>query len=142
MHQLLKDISASLSQRYIAKHFEFGGHKYTIQTLTEDDENWVDSYVRSDNPLQMISSRRAPRLAASIKAIDGIPIEHLVDMSGLDDERRKALEKEPVMRRYWVYGEFLKFIATNYDRDMVIKLTDEINKLDKRMEEAVKELPK
>jgi hypothetical protein len=138
--QLLKQ---ELSRGFIEKDFEIAGHTFKLSTLSEDDETWADTYLRISTPAAMISSRKAPRLASAIRAIDGEPREVLFQFpDDMSPEMKKALSENAVQLRYWYNDQMLYFLLEDSNRPFINLLWEKYESLEKDREEAFKELPK
>jgi hypothetical protein len=140
--KILDDLKQELSKGFIQKEFTIGTHKFLMRTLTEDDEVWADSFVRTTSSVSIISSRRSPRLAASIKAIDGVSVNELfLYPDDMPAETRKNLDDNPVQKRYWLYSQVLYFLSDDTNRDFINSLWTSFESLDEDRVKASKELP-
>jgi len=141
-HKLLQDIDTQIGGMEIDDTFEVAGNKYRMSTLTSDEEVWADSYCNMSSEISAFSSLRVPRLAASIKAIDGTPVEELFEFS---DEMEKAdieyHSASQYRKRYWVMNQLMLWLG-----DRSSKLTKELwanyTKLVERRDESWDKLKK
>ncbi len=140
---VLENLRKDLAKGHLEETVEVGGHKYRLATLTEDEENWADTYTRTNSAASMFSSRRAPRLAGSIKEIDGLLTSDLfLYPDDMPEVLKKRLEENPIEKRYWVRGQLLMFLLEDGNRNYITKLYETLTKLDEARDEAVKEIPK
>jgi hypothetical protein len=141
-HSVLEVLRQELSLGFLERTFELKGHKFVLRSPTEDDEVWADAFVRSNTPMAMLTSRKAPRLATSIKSIDGVGT---VDLFPLPDDMQKEvkaeLQKSPVQYRYWLYDQMLMFLSEESSRPFINDLFDAYEKMENDRNEALKKLP-
>lgn len=137
--ELLKE---ELKKGFIEEEFEVGGHKWRLRTLTEDDECWADTYLRTMSTAAILSSRKAPRLAVSIVSLDG---ELTKDMFGIPDdmpaEAKKDLQDNPVRFKYWLYDQMLYFLLEEGNRSFVNGLWEKYEALTTKREESAPAVP-
>jgi len=121
-HKVLDDIATQLHGTEISEVVEVTGHKYTLKTLTSDEEIWADSYMNMSSPAAAVSSMRAPRLAASIQNIDGINVEEMFEFSKDADKADVEYHTQSQYRmRYWAMNQLMIWLS---DRPKV--LVDEL----------------
>lgn len=142
-HSILESLKSDLSRGFLDKEVTVRGYKFKIHTLNEDEESWADAYVRVSTPLTMLNSRKAPRLAASIKAVNDIPVDQLfIYPDTMTDEQRKNLNDNPIQRRYWCREQMMLFLAEDAIRPFIDELYGEYSKLEEERDKAIAELPK
>lgn len=140
---VLDNLKKDIFKGYIDKIVEINGHKFKLHTLNEDDEVWADAYVRTSTALSMVTSRKAPRLAASIMEIDGVSANNLFEYpDDMPIEAKKSLDENPIQKRYWIYDQMLYFLLEESNRPFINELWSKFEELEKAREEALKELPK
>lgn len=141
-NKLLEIIKSELKKGFIDTEVTVGGHKYRLRTLSEDDEVWADSFVRASTPLAMVTSRKAPRLAASISHIDDTPVAQLFEYpDDMSSEMKKGLDENPIQKRYWIYTEMLYFLSEDANRVFINDLWTAFESLEKQRDEATKQIP-
>lgn len=139
---ILAKLKEDLTKGYRETTVNVYGRDFTLKTLNEDEEIWADQYTRPVNTMSMISSRKAPRLAAAIKAIDGNDVGTLFEYpDSLPEQRRKDLDENIVMRRYWVREQMLLFLSEDSSRKFINRLYEEFEKIEVASVEAIKEIP-
>lgn len=138
--QLLKQ---ELSRGFIEKEFEINGHKFVLSTLNEDDENWADTYTRISTPAAILSSRKAPRIAAALKTMDGETKAELFQFpDDMSETTKKAMLDNPIQLRYWLNDQALYFLMEDGTRPFINQLWEKYEELEKQREEAFEDLPK
>lgn len=135
-------LKQDLTKGFIESEVSVFGHKFVLRTLTEDDEVWADSYVRISSPVAILSSQKAPQLAAAIKSMDGIPTESLFEYpDDMEKARKEELDSNPVLKRYWIYTQMLYFLSEDGNRPFISKLHAEYDKLTSQRNEALNKIP-
>lgn len=141
-NSVLESLKKDLAKGFIEKEVTFHGFKFKLHTLNEDEETWADSYVRSTTPVAMLNSRKAPRLAASIRAINDVPAE---DLFGYPDdmpkELKKALDENSVQKKFWVREQMLYFLAEDSSRPFINELYEAQSALEDERDKAIQEIP-
>lgn len=111
-HKVLEDIAEQVGGTEISDTFEVANHKYHMSTLTADEEVWSDTYTNVSSPMSAISSIKIPKLAASIKAIDGVKIDDLFEFANETNEADVRYHTESQYRkRYWEMGQMLLWLG-------------------------------
>jgi hypothetical protein len=142
-HSVLQDLFTDLSKGNITDTFEVFGRKFTMHTLNEDEETWADTFIRTNTTAALISSRRAPRLAASISAIDNIPVSELFQYpDDMPMDLRKEIESNPIQKAFWIREQLLKYLNEVGNRSFIIDLYSKYEELIDRREAGLKEIPK
>lgn len=142
-NSVLENLRKDLAKGHLEEVVDLGGHKYKLTTLTEDEETWADTYMRTNSAASMFSSRRAPRLAAAIKELDGTVIGDLFTFpDDMPEPVKKRLVDNPIEKRYWIREQMLMFLLEDGNRTFVTGLYESLTKLDERRDEAIKEIPK
>ncbi len=140
---VLENLRRDLSKGFLDETVEISGHKYKLTTLTEDEETWADTYTRTNSPASMFSSRRAPRLAASIKELDGVLVQDLFLLpDDMPESVKKRYNENPIDKRYWVRDQMLMFLLEDGNRKYITDLYEVLNRLDEKRDAATKEIPK
>lgn len=142
-HSVLETLKRELAKGFIEKSVEVSGHKFILHTLNEDAETWADSYIRTNSPASIMSSRKAPRLAVAIWSIDGVPVSEMFSYpDGMPSEVKKALDENPVQKKFWIRDQMLYFLAEDGIRSFIDTLFSHLQDLETQRDEAVKEVPK
>jgi hypothetical protein len=141
-HRILETIRKELAVGFLEKTVDIGEHKFHLRTLNEDDEVWADQFIRAITASSLISSRRAPRLAAAIKSIDGIPLEELFQYPDEMDKLVKVeMDNNKVAKKYWLYGQMLQFLTEDSIRVFIAQLFEAFEKLEEERGEALNNVP-
>ena len=136
-NKALKDFLDEVKVGFIEETFVVRGHKWLMRTPTPDEEAWADKYVQADSAMSFVSSQRISRLAISIKAIDGTPLEAMYDFpEDMDEDMRKAM-KEPERKRYWAYSQLMASLAADVPPPVLRELWDKYDSLVKRQDVAL-----
>lgn len=140
--KILETLKAELKRGFIEKEVTVSGHKFKLKTLSEDDEVWADSFMRTLSTASILSSRKAPRLAASIQSIDDTAaaalFEYPDDMSA---DSKKGMEDNPIQKRYWTYTQMLYFLSEESNRLFINELWAAYEALETEQLEATKQIP-
>jgi len=111
-HKLLRDIDTQINGMEVSDTFEVANHKYLMNTLSSDEEVWADSYCNLSSEVSAFSSLKVPRLSASIKAIDGVPVEELFEFpDGMGEADRKYHGSSQYRKRYWVMNQVMLWLG-------------------------------
>ncbi len=141
-HSVLETLRKDLAKGFISKEVLLGDYTFVLHTLNEDDEIYCDQYVRTISPLSLATSRKTPRLAASIRSINNIATG---DLFGYPDdmplEVRNEIDKDPIRKKYWTYDQMQVFLAEDCVRPFINRLYEEYEELEKKRDEAIGELP-
>ncbi len=140
---VLENLRKDLAQGYLDETVTIRGHLYKLTTLTEEEESWADTYIRTNSPASMYSSRRAPRLAAAIKELDGV-VNHELFLfpDDMPEAVKKRLNENPIEKRYWIRDQLLMFLLEDGNRPFINDLYEVLSRLDNKRDEAIKEIPK
>lgn len=142
-HNVLDNLKKELLRGFVSKTFDVDGHKYELSTLNEDEETWADSLVRPVNMMSTVTSRKAPRLAAALRSIDGVTVEQLFQYpDDMPRDIKNALDDNPIQRKFWVRDQVLYFLAEDAPRQYVTTLFEKLNELEKERDEVLKNVPK
>jgi hypothetical protein len=140
-HALLKTLSSELSKGFIEDVVKVDGHSFKLTTLNEDEESWADGFIQAPNPASIYSSRKAPRLAAAIKSIDGLTIAELFTYpDDMEKAYRSRLDENPIAKQIWLRSQLLEFLSAEGNRPWINKLYTALSALDDKREEATKEI--
>jgi hypothetical protein len=141
-HAVLETLKKDLAKGFLEDEVTVRGFKFKLHTLNEDEETWADSYIRSTTPVALLNSRKAPRLAASISAINGVPVTELFTYpDDMPKEVRQGLDDNPIQRRFWIREQMLYFLAEDAMRPFINELYEHLSKLEAKRDEAIKEVP-
>lgn len=83
LSDLLQDFKNDLLKGRIEDEIEILGRKFRMHTLNDGEIVWRDQFITTASPLTLLSSQKAPTLAAAISHIDGLPI---MDQFNLPDD--------------------------------------------------------
>lgn len=101
-HPLLRDLEAQMSGAQIRDVTEVCGRKYELETLWPWEESWADGYVTGLNFYQTGRNRRLPYIAASLRSIDGVPVEELFKLpASTPAEMKEQYAKNPELLVAW-----------------------------------------
>lgn len=141
-HAALESLKKDLSQGYLEKEVTVSGHKFKLHTLNEDEETWADGYIKTLTPTAFLSSRKAPRLAAALMEVNGVPKG---DLFGYPDdmpkEAKQALDENPERKKQWVREQMLLFLAEDGNRLFIERLYSALEELDQERAKAIEALP-
>jgi hypothetical protein len=139
-HKLLADFTDEVKVGFIEDTYEVRGHKWLIRTPTEDETCWADRYIQSSSPIAFVSSRRAPKLAVGIKALDGVPTSELFQYpTDMEDSVRTALDQDKAQKQYWLYSQMLTYLVESVPTPVVEELYAKYEELVKRQYKALEE---
>jgi hypothetical protein len=142
LHAKLETLRVELAKGFLEKTVTIRGHKFVLHTLNEDEETWADTFIRMATPAALISSRKAPRLAASIKSFDDIPVESLFEFpESMPVETKKSLNDNEISKKFWYRDQMLYFLSEDANRPFIEELYSELSKLEKERDDALKALP-
>ena len=82
-HPLREQIAAQIQGAQIEDTFSIAGRRYTLRTLWPFEETWADGLITGANFYQTGRNRRAPYVAASLQAIDGVSVRELYQLEKL-----------------------------------------------------------
>lgn len=136
-HAALQKFTQEVRKGFMSKTVEIQGTKFLLQTPTEDDVIWSDSFIRPATPLSFASSRRAPRLAVALKEINGVKLE---DLFSLDDSAKpEEIErlKDPIARRYWLQTQLMLYLVDEVPPPLIEKLYSEYESLIKDRDQVL-----
>jgi len=141
-HSVLETLKKELSRGFLEREYTVSGHKFKLHTLNEEEESWADGFTRSTTVMASITSRKAPRLAVAISAIDDIPVDKLFDYpDDMPKEVQVELNTNNIARKYWIRDQVLYFFAEDSNRAFIVDLFDKLAELEKERDEALKVLP-
>ena len=141
-HPALEALRKDLAKGLLEEEVSVNGHKFKITTLNEDEETWADAYMRTGSPAAMLSSRRAPRLAAAIKAINGISVEELFNFpDDMPKVLKDRLNDNAIEKKFWIRDQVLMFLAEDGNRPFISELYSGLTRLDEKRDEAIKAIP-
>jgi hypothetical protein len=137
VHAALSKFKEEVKKGFLEKVVEIAGTKFTLQTPTEDEEVWSDTYTRPTSAISYMSSRRAPRLSVAIKKVNDIPISDIFTPSDSTSDEEKEKLKEPETKRYWLYLQMMAFLAEEIPPPVVEKLYEAYEELLKERTSAL-----
>lgn len=141
-HSVLENLRKDLARGSLSSEVTIKGFKFKVATLNEDEETWADSYMRTNSPASMYTSRRAPRLAAAIRALNDVPVDELFTFpDDMPKGTKDRLLENPIDKRFWIRDQVLMFLLEEGNRGFITELYAELSKLDEQRDEAVKEIP-
>lgn len=142
-HSVLDNLKKDLSVGRLEVEVTVSAHKFKIGTINEDLESWADRYISAVNMAAMLTSRRAPRVAAAIISIDDVPVSQLFQFQDdMPKEERKRLEDNPHLLEYWRRDQLMLFLAQEGNRQFIVELYEALIKLEDQRDEARKAIPK
>ena len=138
--QMLDDLAREIDGEALEETFTFGGFVFRIRLLTEDEQNWRNSYINTGNQLSTISSWRLPTLAIGIREINNIPIfEFFREEWEREDETRDVVkliaQKGKFSQKYFAAECLMEFLAERFPEKLQ-ELYNPWQELEKRREEA------
>lgn len=140
---VLENLKKELAKGFLEKEVMVRGHKWLLHTLNEEEETWSDTFVNTASPAALLGSRKSPRLAASIKAMDGVPVDSLfLYPDDMPKEVQKALNEDEVRKRFWIRDQLLLFLNEDSHRVFIEELYSKFMELENDRNEAIKEVPK
>jgi len=110
-HSLLNDVKIQLSSFELTDTVLVNDHTYTLSTLTADEDTWANGFANDKNLLTYRVSTRAPKLAAAIKSIDGVPVEQLITVDDNADKDVKDFLVSQDRKRQFQMNEMLVWLA-------------------------------
>lgn len=141
-NKILEDLKADLLKGRREREVSVLGRKFKLHTLNEDEESWADTYIRPTSTMALLSTKKAPTLAASILEIDGQPIGSLFDYpEDMPKEVKSALDASQLQRTYWVREQMLMFLAEDSNRKFINTLYDAYEEMLRERDEAMEKLP-
>ncbi len=111
-HKIISDITQQLKGIELGESIEIGGHEYYLTTISSDEKGWTDQFISTASDVAFISSQRSPKLAASIKRIDGIHVDDLFKFpDDMNKEARTYHSDTSYRKRYWVMAQVLLWLG-------------------------------
>lgn len=132
-HKILQDLSAELTVGFLEDTFEFSGKQWTMRTLNDAEEVWSDKFIAGGSLVATMSSRRAIKIAVSIRNVDGIPIEQLFffEKTEAGKSEQDFVEANPMRLRFWYAEKMYEFLSeqpTQFIADLYIKYVELSNR--------------
>lgn len=141
-HSVLESLRKDLALGALTTELTIKGYKFKLTTLNEDEETWADTFMRTSSPAAMYTSRRAPRLAASVKTINDMPVDELFTFpDDMPKQVKDRLLENGIEKRFWVRDQVLMFLLEESNRGFITELYEALSKLDDQREQGAKELP-
>lgn len=142
MHSVLETLKRDLSKGYLEKEITVRGCKFKLHTLNEDEETWADGYTRTSTALAMITSSKAPKLAASIAAVNDVPVAELFSYpDDMPKEVKRGFDDNPIQKKYWVREQMLYFLCEDANRLFINELYKAMSELEEEREKAAEQVP-
>lgn len=137
-HKVLDDFFAEVKKGSLSVVVEVQGAKFKLETPTEDDEVWADSFIRPSTTLSFFSSRRAPRLACAIREVNGVALSDLFTYpADMDKDTVARFDKDAVAKKYWLYSQLMWFLADSVPPPVIAELYGKYDELLKRRDAAL-----
>lgn len=115
-HKILDDITAQITGTEKSGVMELIGHKFFMTTINADEEVWADSHTNTSSPMAVLTSIKAPKLAAAIKSIDGVKIDDMFEFSDESSQEDKNYHMQSQYRkRYWEMTQLLLWLCDRPD---------------------------
>lgn len=141
-HSVLENLKKDLEKGYLEKDVTVQGYKFKLHTLNEDEEIWADGYTRTNTPLSMITSSKAPRIAAATAAINDVPTGELFTYpDDMPENTKKALAENAIQKRYWLREQMLYFLAEDGIRPFINELYQALSALEDERSRAFEQIP-
>lgn len=142
-HSILDNLKSELLRGFLKREYMVANHKFSLSTLNDEEETWADAYMRPTNMMATISSRKAPRLACAIKAIDDVDVERLFTYpDDMPKDIKASMEDNPIQKKFWIRDQVFNFLSEETNRSFVNELFEKFNELEKERDGVIKELPK
>lgn len=121
-HAVFQKFLHEVRKGFMQKEVTIQGTTFVLVTPNEDDVIWADGFIRPTTPLSYASSRRAPRLAASIRQIDGVKLADMFQPP--ENTKPEDLErlKDPDAKRYWLQSQLMLFLVEDVPPPVLEKL--------------------
>ena len=99
---LLDRLTAELRGTRQTATVTLGEHRYVLQTLEAEDEQWADGFVQGGSGYQVARSKRVPYLAAALVSIDETPVEVLWKLpETMDPDLKRLLLSRTELETGW-----------------------------------------
>jgi hypothetical protein len=122
-HPLLGDITQSLHGSSPSVEPTIFGHKYKLEVLRPEGEDWVTEQAEGGSLASFALSTQKPRIAAAIIAIDDVPLEALFTLPDeLTGDAREELVSNPTRMRRWRREQMLAYLKEESDQQVVTQL--------------------
>jgi small-conductance mechanosensitive channel len=141
-NKILEDLKVDLLKGRRERDVLALGRKFKLHTLNEDEESWADSYIRATSTMAIISTKKAPALAAAISEVEGTPVGALFDYpEDMPKEVKEALDKNQIQRAYWVREQMLMFLVEESNRKFINVLYSSFEEMLAERDEAMGQIP-
>jgi len=119
----LEDLYQLISKGQVQKDVEYQGKIYRFRSLCDEDYTWRDQYTSMSGPVSYASSQRSPTLAIAIVAIDGIPVEQIVELtaegSGIPQAARELIRDN---EKFLIAHNLHEKVLSKLPRDYIVGL--------------------
>lgn len=113
---ILLKLNDQLNGMKLDKSITVAGTDFYMTTLTADESVWTDSHTNLNTEVSFLSSQRIPRIAASIKRINGVSVEELFEFpSDMSEEDKEYHSQNQYRKNYWVMAQMLSFLSEQSD---------------------------
>ena len=141
-HTALESLRKDLAKGMLEDTVVVNGHKFKLATLNEDEETWADTFMRTNTTASIMSSKKAPKLAAAIRALDDVPVSELFNYpDDMPKDMKDNIDANPVIKREWIRDQMLMFLAEDGIRPFINDLYEAFQTLNDKRMEAIKEVP-
>lgn len=132
-HKVLMDLSTELNEGFLEEIFEVAGKEWLFRTLNDAEEVWSDKFIASGSLVATVSSRRAIKVAVSVRTIDSVPIEQLFFFTNneVGKAEKEFVEANPVRERFWYAEKLYEFLSeqpSQFIADLYMKYVDLSNR--------------
>lgn len=141
-NSVLLKLNEQLNGMNLDKSVTVAGNDFYMTTLTSDESVWADSHTNMNTEISFLSSQRVPRIAASVKRVNGTPVEELFEFpEDMSEEDKKYHSQNQYRKRYWVMNQMLSFLSEQSD-PFVMELWEHYAGLVKKRDDSWDELKK
>lgn len=141
-HKVLQDLSTELNEGFLEETYEVAGRQWTMRTLNDAAEVWSDKFIASGSLIATVSSRRAIKLAASIMAINDVPIEQLFFFAETEAGRaeKEFVLANSIRERFWYAEKMFEYLSeqpSQFIAELYMKYIELTNRQMKVMREVM-----
>lgn len=141
-NKILEDLKLDLLKGRREREVVALGRKFKMHTLNEDEESWADSYIRATSTMAILSTKKAPTVAAAISEVEGQPVAALFEYpDDMPKEVKDMLDKNPIQRSYWIREQMLMFLVEDSNRKFVNVLYSAYEEMLAERDEALSQIP-
>lgn len=140
-HPLLASIRSSIDGKLPSTFAFIQDHKYSLQLLKPEGEEWVASNTVGTTPTAILMNVRKPTVAASLTAIDDIPVETLFQLpDSIDAATKERVLNNSDLLRDWRRSQVLDFVRNGLDGVIVEALYSAYVKMAEEHKQSLREL--